>query len=196
MNSWSSLGVPKWEPLARFTFRARKVFPLANQEAHRLNHDRLGVEHLLLGLVKDDFGVASWLLRAQGCLLLPARVQAEKAESATSGAVSAGSLEWEAGVFDAVKGASEEAQRLGHPLVGTGHLLLALLSKSAATVARVFAEAVPDFVVLRAWILAGLAGSNGVVVEQDAFPQNYLEFTPSSCEGDSAEPGTPDDQGS
>jgi ATP-dependent Clp protease ATP-binding subunit ClpC len=196
VNSWRSLGVPKWDRLAHFTFLARKVFQLANQGAHRLNHDRLLAEHLLLGMVKDDIGVASWLLRDQGCSLLPARAQVEKAGSATSGAVTAGSLPWTADISDAVERASEEGQRLGHPFVGTGHLLLALLSGSAATVERVFADAAPDLAVLRTWVLAGLAGSNWVVVEQDALLQIPLEFTPPSCEGDTAGLGTPADQSS
>ena len=164
--------VPERDPLSGFTFRARKVLQLANQEAHRLNHIHLGPEHLLLGLVKDDAGLASWLLRGSGCFLLDARAAVSRASPAARGLTS-GRLAWTDEVHSAVARAATVAGHLDHPLVGTGHLLLALLSECEPAIARVFTDATPDPGLLRDRVLAALAGTNWLAVEQHAGYDGY-----------------------
>jgi ATP-dependent Clp protease ATP-binding subunit ClpC len=166
VSAWRVPEFPSSNPVARFTFRARKVFQLANQEAHRLNHGRIGAEHLLLGMVKDDYGLASRVLRDRGCFLRTGRAEVEKSAPAPPEGVTPGALAWAADVHRVVRRAAEEASRLRHLRAGTGHVLLALLDGAPATAARVFSAAAPDLVDVRARVLAGLAETNWAVVEE------------------------------
>jgi ATP-dependent Clp protease ATP-binding subunit ClpA len=140
------------------------VFQLANQEAHRLGHDHVGAEHLLLALVKDDYCLASRVLRDRGCFLQMGRAEVERSAVAALVWATPGVLPWVADVHRVVGRSAEEASQLRHPGVGTGHILLALLDEAAA-VARVFSAAAPDLADIRARVLAGLAGTNWAAVE-------------------------------
>jgi ATP-dependent Clp protease ATP-binding subunit ClpC len=197
VSSWRVTGSLKWDALARFTYRARKVFQLANQEAHRLSHGWVGVDHLLLGLVKDDFGLASRVLRGRGCFLCPGRAEVEKAAAAAPQGVTPGSLPWDADIRRAVERAADQADQLRHPRAGTGHILLALLDGAAAAVVRVFAEATPEPGAIRDRVLAGLAETNWAAVEEFDGHGRFgacLEWGPSSS-GAVAEPGAAPDGG-
>ncbi len=111
----------------RFTDRARKVCQLANQEAHRLKHDYVGTEHLLLGLVKEKFGVASRVLESLGLGLPEIRREVEKLVPYQADGVVSGRLPQTLRVRKVLEGAVDEAQSLHHNYVGTEHLLLSLL---------------------------------------------------------------------
>jgi ATP-dependent Clp protease ATP-binding subunit ClpC len=128
-------------PLEGFTDRARKVFQLANQEAHRLNHDHVGTEHLLLGLVKEEGGVASRLLRECGLPLDRARQEVENLAPAGGDHVVQGRLQFAADVEEVIARARAEAAGLYHHYAGTGHLLLALLSAREGKGPQVLAAA-------------------------------------------------------
>jgi excisionase family DNA binding protein len=120
----------------RFTERARRVLTLAYQEALRLNHARIGTEHLLLGLIEEGDGVGARVLIGLG-------VELDQARSAVEAVVGRGDqvVSGEVGLTPRTKKvfelAVEEANRLRHDYVGTEHLLLGLLREGEGVGARV-----------------------------------------------------------
>ncbi len=114
------------DKLQRFTQRARRVLTLAQEEAERLSHNYIGTEHLLLGLVKEENGVAGRVLRDLGAK--PDRV-AEMVERMTGAGrrSSAGKLDLTPRTKQVIEFAVDEARKLGHSYIGTEHLLLGLI---------------------------------------------------------------------
>ena len=114
------------DKLQRFTQRARRVLILAQDEADRLSHNYIGTEHLLLGLVKEENGVAGRVLRDLGAK--PDRV-AEMVERMTGAGrrASAGKLDLTPRTKQVIEFAVDEARKLGHSYIGTEHLLLGLI---------------------------------------------------------------------
>jgi ATP-dependent Clp protease ATP-binding subunit ClpC len=110
----------------RFNQRARRVLQLANDEAERLSHNYIGTEHLLLGVVKEENGIAGRVLRELGAK--PDRV-AEMVERMTGAGRRASStkLDLTPRTKQVLEYAVEEARKLGHSYIGTEHLLLGLI---------------------------------------------------------------------
>jgi len=111
----------------RFTERARKVLVLAKEEARRFNHDYIGTEHILLGLVREGEGVACAVLQNLGADLERLRLEIEKL--ITSGSVTSvvGDIPFTPRAKKALELAAEEARSLGHNYIGTEHILLGLI---------------------------------------------------------------------
>jgi ATP-dependent Clp protease ATP-binding subunit ClpC len=113
------------DKMERFTQRARRVLSLAHEEAERLQHNYIGTEHLLLGLIREEGGVAGRVLRELG--LEPARVK-EMVERLTGvGRHTGGRIELAPATEEVLQYAIEEARRMGHHYIGTEHLLLGLV---------------------------------------------------------------------
>ena len=113
------------DKMQRFTQRARRVLSLAHEEAERLHHNYIGTEHLLLGLIREEGGVAGRVLRELG--LDPARVK-ETVERLTGvGRHAGGKIELAPSTEQVLQLAIEEARRMGHHYIGTEHLLLGLV---------------------------------------------------------------------
>ena len=110
--------------MERFTQRARRVLSLAHQEAERLRHTAIDTEHLLLGLIQEDGGIAGHALRELG--LETERVQEMVERLAPIGREEKSALELSKGAQQVLEFAIEEARLLGHQFIGTEHLLLAL----------------------------------------------------------------------
>ena len=121
----------------RFTDRARRVMQLANSEAQRFNHDYVGTEHLLLGLVKEGSGVASNVLKNLDVDLRKIRVEVEKIVQSGPDMVSMGKLPQTPRAKKVLEYAFEEARNLNHNYVGTEHLLLGLLREQEGVAAQV-----------------------------------------------------------
>ena len=111
----------------RFTDRARKVMGLANQEAQRFNHEYIGTEHVLLGLVKEGTGVGANVLKNLDVDLHKVRMEVERLVKSGPEMVSMGKLPHTPRAKKVVEYAIEEARNLNHNYVGTEHLLLGLL---------------------------------------------------------------------
>src|SRR5258706_8470234 len=111
----------------RFTDRARKVMQLANQEAQRHNHEYLGTEHVLLGLVKEGTGVAINVLKRLNIDPQKASLEVEKIIQSGPDAVPKGKIQLTPRTKKVIEYAFEEARNLNHNYVGTEHLLLGLL---------------------------------------------------------------------
>ncbi|MBM2850705.1 MAG: putative ATP-dependent Clp protease ATP-binding subunit ClpC [Anaerolineales bacterium] len=115
--------------LERFTQRARRVLSLAQEDAERLRHGYIGTEHLLLGLMREEGGVAGRVLRELG--LEQKRVQ-EMIERLTGANRTTGvtKLDLSPGTRRVLELAVDEARRMGHHYIGTEHLLLGLVRQN------------------------------------------------------------------
>jgi pyruvate kinase len=122
-----------------FTDRARKIMQLANQEAQRFNHEYIGTEHILLGLVKEGSGVAANALTKLGIDLRRVRLEVEKLLSTGPG-VTSGKLPQTPRAKRVIEYSMEEARNLHHNYVGSEHLLLGLLREQACVAARVLID--------------------------------------------------------
>lgn len=121
----------------RFTDRARKVMQLANQEAQRFNHEYIGTEHILLGLVKEGSGVAANVLKNLDVDLRKIRLEVEKIVQSGPDMVTMGKLPQTPRAKKVIEYAMEEARNLNHNYVGTEHLLLGLLREQEGVAAQV-----------------------------------------------------------
>jgi ATP-dependent Clp protease ATP-binding subunit ClpC len=111
--------------MERFTQRARRVLSLAHQEAERMRQNYIGTEHLLLGLMKEEGGVAGRVLRELG--LDAVRMEEVIIRITGTGQVTTAKLDLSPGVQRALENAVEEARKMGHHYIGTEHLLLGLV---------------------------------------------------------------------
>ncbi|NMB60074.1 MAG: ATP-dependent Clp protease ATP-binding subunit, partial [Chloroflexi bacterium] len=111
--------------MERFTQRARRVLSLAHQAAERLQQNTIGTEHLLLGLVEEDGGVAGRVLRDLG--LEPERIQEMVEKVSGVGDYRGGKIDLSSGTQEVLEYAIDEARRMGHHYIGTEHLLLGLV---------------------------------------------------------------------
>jgi len=121
----------------RFTERARKVLVLAKEEARRFNHDYIGTEHILLGLIREGEGVACAVLQNLGVDLNRLRRELERLISPGSIATIGGDLPFTPRAKKALELAAEEARNLGHNYIGTEHILLGLLREEEGLAAQV-----------------------------------------------------------
>jgi ATP-dependent Clp protease ATP-binding subunit ClpC len=121
----------------RFTDRARKVMQLANQEAQRLNHEYIGTEHILLGIIKEGSGVGANVLKNLDIDLPRTRREIEKIAEPNPEAPRPGKLPQTPRAKKAIEYAIEEARVLNHNYVGTEHLLLGLLREEEGIAAQV-----------------------------------------------------------
>src|SRR3990172_4032958 len=121
----------------RFTDRARKVMQLANQEAQRFNHEYIGTEHVLLGLIKEGSGVAANVLKNLDVDLRKIRLEVEKLVQSGPDMVTMGKLPQTPRAKKVIEYSIEEARNLGHNYVGTEHILLGLLREQEGVAAQV-----------------------------------------------------------
>ena len=121
----------------KFTDRARKIIALAQKEAERFHHDYIGTEHLLLGLVKEGSGVAVTALNNLSVDVEKVRREVEKLVVVADKEAPSGPLPFTPQAKRVLELASEEARALGHPYIGTEHILLGLLSEQDSVAAQV-----------------------------------------------------------
>ena len=121
----------------RFTDRAKKVMNLARQEAQRFNHEYLGTEHVLLGLVQEGSGVAANVLKNMGVDLARIRAEVEKLVKSGPSMVTMGQLPFTPRAKKVLELSMEEAHNLGHNYIGTEHLLLGLIKENEGIAAKV-----------------------------------------------------------
>jgi len=120
----------------RFTDRARRVVVLAQEEARLLNHDHIGTEHILLGLIHEGEGVAYLALTELGISLDAVRAQVE-AEIGQGGEAPGGHIPFTPRAKKVLELSLREALQLGHNYIGTEHILLGLIREGEGVAARV-----------------------------------------------------------
>jgi len=121
----------------RFTERARKVIILAKEEARRFNHDYIGTEHILLGLIREGEGVAAAVLQKIGVSLENIRLEVEKLVQPGPTTQIIGDIPFTPRAKKALELAAEEARSLGHNYIGTEHLLLGLIREGEGIASQV-----------------------------------------------------------
>ena len=123
-----------------FTPRAQQVLALARKEADRFNHNYVGTEHLLLGLIKLGQGVAVNVLQKMGLDLETVRMEVEKQVGTGPETKMVGNIPYTPRVKKVLALAGKEAKSLNHSYVGTEHILLGLLREGEGVAARVLQE--------------------------------------------------------
>src|SRR5882762_1637284 len=121
----------------RFTERAQRVILIAQEEAKRLNHDYVGTEHILLGLIALGEGVAAQVLANLGVDLRRVRTEIEKIVGTGDNVMLLGEIPFTPRAKKVLELAVEEAQNMGHSHVGTEHLLLGLIREEEGVAAQV-----------------------------------------------------------
>ncbi len=146
----------------RFTERARKVILLAKEEAKRFNHDYIGTEHVLLGLIKEGEGVAAAVLQNLGLNLDMIRLEVEKLVQTGPSTVTSGDIPFTPKAKKVIELAMDEARNLGHNYIGTEHLLLGLIRENEGVASQVLLNLGLDLNKVRKEImeLLGTAATN------------------------------------
>ena len=137
----------------RFTERARKVIILAKEEAKRFNHDYIGTEHILLGLIREGEGVASAVLQNLGLGLDKIRLEIEKLVQPGPSTLVSGDIPFTPRAKRVIELSMEEARSLGHNYIGTEHLLLGLIREGEGVAAQVLLSLELDLSKLRSEIM-------------------------------------------
>ncbi|MFM8560435.1 MAG: Clp protease N-terminal domain-containing protein, partial [bacterium] len=143
----------------KFTERVRKVIYLAREEAARLQHDYIGTEHLLLGVIREGEGIAATVLSNLGLDLERIRQEVENMVSASGGTMVVGEIPFTPRAKRVLELAVEEARQLNHNYVGTEHLLLGLIREGEGVAAKVLMELGVDRKKVREETLKLLGGS-------------------------------------
>lgn len=142
----------------RFTERVRRVLQLARKEAQKLQHDYLGTEHVLLGLISEGEGVAAMVLANLGLDLDTVREAVEEAVAHGGGTITIGEIPFNQSAKRALNYAAEEASRLGHNYMGTEHLLLGLIREVKGTASKVLINLGLDLEMVRKETIRLLGG--------------------------------------
>jgi pantothenate kinase type III len=140
-----------------FTDRARNVMVLANQEAQRFNHEYIGTEHILLGLIKEGSGAAAYVLNNLGLDLRKVRLQVERLVQSGPDMVTMGKRPQTPRAKKVIECAMKEARNLDHNYVGTEHLLLGLMREEEGVAAQVLLNSGLEFDAIRNEIITLLA---------------------------------------
>src|SRR5580765_3099882 len=163
------------EAMNNFTPRAQQVLALARKEADRFNHNFVGTEHLLLGLIKLGQGVAVNVLQKLGLDLETVRMEVEKQVGTGPDQKMIGNIPYTPRVKKVLALASREAKALNHPYVGTEHILLGLLREGDGVAARVLKNLDVDIEQTRQEILKELDPNFAAQEEQPQPPGEQPE---------------------
>ena len=158
----------------RFTDRARRVVVLAQDEARRLEHDYIGTEHLLLGLIREGDGVANRALAALGVTESAVRAEVERIIGRGQHAPR-GHIPFTPRAKKVLELSLREALQMGHNYIGTEHILLGLIREGEGVAAEVLRELGAELERVRRTVIqllsgyaaTGTAGSEGVFTEYE-----------------------------
>ena len=160
----------------RFTDRARRVVVLAQEEARMLNHNYIGTEHILLGLIHEGEGVAAKALEALGISLEAVRSQVEEIIGQGQQAPS-GHIPFTPRAKKVLELSLREALQLGHNYIGTEHILLGLIREGEGVAAQVLVKLGADLSRVRNQVIQLLSGYQGKEAATSGGP---AEGTPST----------------
>ena len=149
--------IPMFE---RFTDRARRVVVLAQEEARLLNHNYIGTEHILLGLIHEGEGVAAKALESLGISLEAVRNQVEEIIG-QGGSSPSGHIPFTPRAKKVLELSLREALQLGHNYIGTEHLLLGLIREGEGVAAQVLVKLGADLSRVRQQVIQLLSGYSG-----------------------------------
>ncbi len=145
----------------RFTDRARRVVVLAQEEARLLNHNYIGTEHVLLGLLHEGEGVAAQALEEMGISLPAARRQVDEFIGKGASAVVEGHIPFTPRAKKVLELSLREALQLGHNYIGTEHILLGLLREGQGVANQVLTSLGADLNGIRQAVVHLMGGRSG-----------------------------------
>ena len=154
----------------RFTDRARRVVVLAQEEARLLNHNYIGTEHILLGLIHEGEGVAAKALESMGISLEAVRAQVEEIIGQGQQAPS-GHIPFTPRAKKVLELSLREALQLGHNYIGTEHILLGLIREGEGVAAQVLVKLGADLPRVRQQVIQLLSGYQGKEPATSGGPQ-------------------------
>ena len=172
------------EAMSNFTPRAQQVLALARKEADRFNHNFVGTEHLLLGLIKLGQGVAVNVLQKMGLDLETVRMEVEKQVGTGPDQKMIGNIPYTPRVKKVLALAAREAKALNHTYVGTEHILLGLLREGDGVAARVLKNLDVDIEQTRQEILKELDPNFAAQEEAGAAPAASTSEVPEKPVGE------------
>ena len=144
----------------RFTERARQVVVLAQEEARTLKHNYIGTEHILLGLLREEEGLAARVLESLDITV--ERVRAQVVRIVGSGEeVTSGQIPFTPRAKKVLELALREALSLGHNYIGTEHILLGLVRENEGVAARILLDFDADSEKIRNEVIRMLSGPGG-----------------------------------
>ena len=163
-----------------FTPRSKQVLILAQQEAVRFNHDYVGTEHLLLGLLKLGQGVAVAVLKSMGLDLETLRLEVEKHSGSPGATKIAGELPYTARLHKVLALAAREAKTMAYSYIGTEHLLLGILAEGETAAAKILQNLNINIDVIRQEVLQALDPTSLPTKEEfeDLNPDAFLGQMP------------------
>ena len=153
----------------RFTDRARRVVVLAQEEARMLNHNYIGTEHILLGLIHEGEGVAARALESLGISLDAVRQQVQEIIGQGEEAPS-GHIPFTPRAKKVLELSLREALQLGHNYIGTEHILLGLIREGDGVAAQVLVKLGADLNRVRQQVIQLLHGYQGKELEPGRWP--------------------------
>ena len=162
----------------RFTDRARRVVVLAQEEARLLNHNYIGTEHILLGLIHEGEGVAAKALESLGISLEAVRAQVEEIIG-QGGQAPSGHIPFTPRAKKVLELSLREALQLGHNYIGTEHILLGLIREGEGVAAQVLVKLGADLSRVRQQVIQLLSGYSGDKEGVSAGPSGSGESQPS-----------------
>jgi ATP-dependent Clp protease ATP-binding subunit ClpC len=170
------------EAMSNFTPRAQQVLALARKEADRFNHNFLGTEHLLLGLIKLGQGVAVNVLQKMGLDLETVRMEVEKRVGTGPDQKMIGNIPYTPRVKKVLDLAKREAKNLNHTYIGTEHILLGLLREGDGVAAQILRSLDVDIEQTRQEILKEL--DPNFTGEESSIPEAGGEKAPVEKKGE------------
>src|ERR1022692_439735 len=166
------------EATNNFTPRAQQVLALARKEADRFNHNFVGTEHLLLGLIKLGQGVAVNVLQKLGLDLETVRLEVEKQVGTGPDQKMMGNIPYTPRVKKVLALAQKEAKALNHTYVGTEHILLGLLREGDGVAARVLKNLDVDIEQTRQEVLKELDPNYTPQTDRVSYIEKAIEIPP------------------
>ena len=165
----------------RFTERARQVVVLAQDEARTLNHHYIGTEHLLLGLLREEEGIAARVLASLNVTLEEVRTRVAQTVGVGDDPVTTGQIPFTPRAKKVLELALREALSLGHNYIGTEHILLGLVLENNGVAARILLELDADDEKIRNEIIRMLSGQGAIVGRPAGRPWPEAENVPSTA---------------
>ncbi|WP_311489183.1 Clp protease N-terminal domain-containing protein, partial [uncultured Corynebacterium sp.] len=166
----------------RFTDRARRVVVLAQEEARALNHNYIGTEHILLGLIQEGEGVAAKALESMGISLDAVRTEVKEIIG-SGGNPPSGYIPFTPRAKKVLELALREALQLGHKYIGTEHILLGLIREGEGVAAQVLVKLGADLSRVRQQVIQLLSGYEGGGEHEEAPDQPAVAGVAPSGQG-------------
>ena len=157
----------------RFTERARQVVVLAQDEARHFSHNYIGTEHILLGLLREQEGIAARVLEQLGIVEIEVRAQVARIVG-QGDEVATGQIPFTPRTKKVLELALHEAMALGHNYIGTEHILLGLVRENQGVAAQILLDFDADAEKIRNEIIRTLVGPGRL---HHAAPEERLELT-------------------